>query len=225
MLDLIIIEDNIDLNELLVENLSDGEFRVHGFTKVSAYERSGISGDVFLLDLNLPEEDGLSFAARLKAQRPEVGIVVLSARSGTDTRTQTYLSGADTFLQKPCELPEVVAALTSAARRVQRSTGQPGDAVTLSRGAMRLTGPTGQAELTEDETRLIAALMQAPDQRLPYADILHLLDASGQLSLPTLEVRITRLHRKVRPAIGDAKLIRSIRNYGYKAVLPVVLAD
>lgn len=225
MLELVVIEDNVDLNELLVENLSEGAFHAHGFTKVSDYERSGLRGDIFLLDLNLPEEDGLSFARRLKARRPEVGIVVLSVRNGSDARTQTYLSGVDTFLQKPCDLPEVRAAIASAARRAQLYASHVPDSLTLSIGGMRLTSNLGQVGLSDDETRLIAALEHADNRQLAYADIIRMLDPSGQLTLPTLEVRIARLHRKVRPVIGDIKMLRSIRNFGYRLVVNLRLSD
>ena len=226
MLDVVVIEDNIDLNELLVEGLAGGAYTVHGFTRVRDYENSGIRGDVFLLDLNLPEEDGMDFAKRLKEVHPEAGIVVLSARSGTDARIEAYRSGVDTFLRKPCEFDEVLAALSSAARRVEyvMSNKTEGDTLTLSTLGMRLSARNTHVELTEDEVRLIAALQSAPDQCLPYKDIIQLFDPSGQLKLATLEVRIARLNGKLRRVTGANRLIRAIRNTGYKLVQRIALS-
>lgn len=227
MLDIIVIEDNIDLNELLVEGLAGGAYMVRGFTTVREYEQSGVRGEVFLLDLNLPEEEGLVFAKRLKAVRPEVGIVVLSARSGAEARVEAYRSGVDTFLRKPCELDEVSAALSSTARRVQyiASAAPAEDVLTLFRLGMCLSGPNSHVDLTEDEARLIAALQLAPQQCLPYSDIIQLFDPSGQLKLPTLEVRIARLNGKLKPVTGNDRLIRAIRNTGYKLLRRVVMRE
>lgn len=229
MLEIVIIEDNADLNELLVEGLSGGAYKVHGFATARDYERSAVRGDVFLLDLNLPEEDGLAFAVRLKTARPEAGIVVLSARSGVEARIAAYRSGVDTFLRKPCELDEVLAALSSSARRVQYTTStvpvSEGLTLTLFTLGMRLSGARAHVDLTEDEVRLILALQSAPEQWLAYADIIRLFDSSGQLKLPTLEVRIARLNRKLRPVTGADRLIRAIRNTGYKLVRRVALSE
>lgn len=226
MLTLIVIEDNADLNELLVESLTAQGYQAHGFAKVSEYEAQGLAGDLFLLDLNLPEEDGISFAARLKQERPEVGIVVLSARAGSSSRTASYVSGADTFLQKPCELDEIFAALGSAARRVMHYAGRRGEAdrLVLSPGKMQIAGALGAVSLTADEVRLIVALQQAPGQRLSYAEIIRLLDPTATMSLPALEVRITRLHAKTKPILGAARLLRSIRKTGYQLVRGVEVA-
>lgn len=228
MLNLVVIEDNPDLNDLLVENLSEQPFRVSGFADVGQYEASGVAGDLFLLDLNLPQEDGLSFAARLKQDRPEVGVVVLSARAGSEARTQTYLTGADTFLQKPCEMAEIIAALTSAAQRVRRFAAlrAPSDAgLTIARRTMRLRGAGAEVQLSHDETAMVCALAEAPEQRLTYEELLALLDPLGRLTLATLEVRITRLRQKARPVTRDGKFIRSIRNTGYALVEECRVAD
>ena len=220
MLTLCVIEDNEDLNDLLVEHLGQQDFNVRGFTSAAAYEASGLRADLFLLDLNLPNEDGISFAQRTKAQRPEAGIIVLSARAGSDARVQSYLSGVDAFLQKPCDLAEVTAALASAARRIRfhAAQGRRVAIPTLEKSGLRFVGPAGAVALTADEVRVIAALHDAPDQLLSYPEIMQLLTPARDLSLGALEVRIARLRRKVRPVVGDDQLIRSVRNTGYKLV-------
>lgn len=226
MLSAVVIEDNIDLNELLVEALARNAYTVYGFTSVRDYEQSGVRSNLFLLDLNLPEEDGLVFAKRLKVVYPEAAIVVLSARIGTDTRIEAYRSGVDTFLRKPCDLDEVLAAMSSAARRVNYLTNNmiEGDTLTLCTTSMRLSDGNASVDLTENEVRLIAALQSAPQQRLPYGDVIQLFDPTSQLKLATLEVRIARLNGKLKRVTGTERLIRAIRKTGYKLVQRIVLS-
>ena len=105
---IIVIEDNADLNELLVEELVAEGFEATGHLSVEACTEAASQADLYLLDMNLPGESGLSFAARLRASRPEVGIVVLTVRTGSEIRTNSYDSGADIYLQKPCESAEII---------------------------------------------------------------------------------------------------------------------
>ena len=74
------------------------------------------------------------------------------------------------------------------------------------------------------ETRLIAAMIKAPENRLTYTEIINLLDPTGTLSLATLEVRIARLHSKIKPLVNPGRLFRSIRKFGYQLTRPVELA-
>ena len=85
----------------------------------------GAVPDVVVLDLNLPGESGMSFAARLRARSPEAGIIVLTVRSGTEVRTQGYDTGVDIYLQKPCDRREILAAIKSMMRRISAPVPPP----------------------------------------------------------------------------------------------------
>lgn len=219
---IIVIEDNADLNDLLVEELVAEGFEATGHLSVEACTQAASHADLYLLDMNLPGESGLSFAARLRASRPEVGIVVLTVRTGSEIRTNSYDSGADIYLQKPCESAEIIAAIKSVARRLVRPVAQP--ALGLHPTRLMVSGPDGEAQVTVSEMALLCAMAAAADHQLSYAEVQALLGARNAPSLATLEVRITRLRKKIAAALQGEKTIISIRNVGYRVVVPVTVA-
>lgn len=90
--DICVIEDNADLNALLVQTLQASDYRAYGAPSVEMFERLLLERqpDIFVLDLNLPGEDGTSFARRVRAKRPEAGIIMLTARNDMDERRKGY---------------------------------------------------------------------------------------------------------------------------------------
>lgn len=225
----IVIEDHPDLNELLVEELADHGHRTLGFTSVEAYEASGERGDLFLLDLNLPAEDGLSFAARLRASRPEVGIMVLSVRSGSAIRAESYETGIDLYLTKPCAPREIVAAVRAMARRLAAPAPAPAPrtrpGLALDRAALKLFGPEGETAISGDEAAFLSAIAASPERRMDYGEILSIMCIGGESSLATLEVRMTRLRKKIAAVLPGEASIRSLRKRGYQLVLPLETLD
>lgn len=219
---IIVIEDNADLNELLVEELVAEGFEATGHLSVEACTEAASQADLYLLDMNLPGESGLSFAARLRASRPEVGILVLTVRTGSEIRTNSYDSGADIYLQKPCESAEIIAAIKSVARRLVLPATAP--ALSLHPTRLMVAGPDGEAQVTVSEMALLSAMAASTDRQLSYAEVQALLGARNAPSLATLEVRITRLRKKLAAALQGEKTIVSIRNVGYRVLVPVALA-
>lgn len=217
---IIVIEDNANPDNLLVEQLEASGYVATGFPSVEAYEREDLLGDIYLFDLNLPGEDSLSFAARLRATAPHVGVVVLSVCAGSAARAQSYDAGADIFLDKPCDSREIIAAIKSIARRilptmpVQRS-------LTLFPERFLLKGPDGETQVTASEVALLQALATSPDRLLSYEEIMSLLGARKAPLLATLEVRITRLRKKIAATMVQERTIVSVRKVGYRLTMPL----
>lgn len=218
----IVIEDNPDLNELLVEDLQSEGYDATGFLSVETYEAAGMVGAVYLLDLNLPGESGMSFAARLRARSPEAGIIVLTVRSGTEVRTQGYDTGVDIYLQKPCDRREILAAIKSMMRRISAPVPPP-RGLTIYPARLLLAGPSGEVSITSSEATLFEALATAPEYILPYEQVMAILGARNAPSLATLEVRITRLRKKIANVLEDERAIASVRNVGYRLLVPVAI--
>ena len=112
-----VVEDNDTLRELVVSYLSCPGRVVWGVDSGEALNTLLLSQrpQLVVLDINLPHEDGLSIAARLKQSHPELRIVMLTARMRPSDRSSAYQSGVDVFLTKPTnpqELEAVVANLT-----------------------------------------------------------------------------------------------------------------
>ncbi len=182
-----------------------------------------LQSDLFILDLNLPGEDGLSLTARIREVYPSVGIIIATARTESMDRTSGYETGADIYLTKPFELPELIAAMTAVARRCQtvpdRGSGS-GSLLRLHRRTFVLEGADGGfADLSADEAAILDGLVRAPAFQLEYWQIFELLGLSfDENAKRNLEVRIVRLRKKMARAGLDGESIKVMRNWGYRLV-------
>jgi DNA-binding response OmpR family regulator len=152
-----------------------------------------------------------------------VGIIIISARSDLNDKIDGYDSGADSYLPKPVPFGELSAALKSFARRHQ---AQQVESVTPA-GGLRLQqrelhGPAGSVRLTPAEENLLTALARAPSGRLESWQLLELFGMdSADVSKTSLEVRITRLRKKLAQAGAEGHCLESIRGIGYQLNVPV----
>ena len=167
-LNIVVVEDNDDLRSLLCAGLQNAGHRVTGLSCAEELEdQLGVDHvDAFLIDINLPGEDGLSLARRVRRAHPLVGIIILSARSALDEKLQGYDDGADIYLTKPVALPELFAALRSFARRRSATLSHmPSDATVQVRG-FKLVGNT----LLSTE-QLLNALIPFTDRVMSLAQL------------------------------------------------------
>jgi DNA-binding response OmpR family regulator len=224
-LSIVLVEDNDDLRELTADALRGEGHHVVALSCAEELEdhAAGAVADVFLIDLNLPGEDGLSLSRRIRQVQPLVGIIIISARSDLQDKIKGYDSGADWYLSKPVPLGELSAALKSFARRRQ---AQQVESVTPA-GGLRLQqralhGPTGSVRLTPAEETLLIAFARAPSGRLENWQLLELQGMdSAEASKTSLEVRITRMRKKLAQAGAQGHCLESIRGIGYQLLTPV----
>lgn len=224
-LSIVLVEDNDDLRELTAEALRDEGHRVVALSCAEELEDQarGVAADVFLIDLNLPGEDGFSLSRRIRQVHPLVGIIIISARSDLQDKVVGYDSGADWYLPKPVPFAELSAALKSFARR---RLAQQVDTVTPSGGLIlqqrELQGPVGSVRLTPAEENLLTALARAPSNRLENWQLLELFGLdNADVSKTSLEVRITRLRKKLSQVGAQGLCLESIRGIGYQLNVPV----
>ena len=224
-LSIVLVEDNEDLRELTADALRAEGHRVVALSCAEELEdhAAGAAADVFLIDLNLPGEDGFSLSRRIRQAQPLVGIIIISARSDLQDKIVGYDSGADWYLPKPVPFGELSAALKSFARRRQ---AQQVESVTPA-GGLRLQqrelhGPAGSVRLTPAEEALLTAFARAPSGRLESWQLLELLGMdSAEASKTSLEVRITRLRKKLAQAGAEGHSLESIRGIGYQLHTPL----
>lgn len=224
-----VIEDNADLNALLVQSLRAAGYGSHGVASVEAFERSILSRppDLFILDLNLPGEDGISFARRLREARPQVGIIMLTARDAVDDRSRGYETGADIYLTKPSSIDELLGAVASLARRLGRpEQAEPnavGDDITLDQVRLEVTGPRGKVRLSPEEVEILALLAQRPDGQASFDEIRAALRRDDDLSKSAIEIKIFRLRKKIGQVGTADRTITSVRSLGYRLLVPCAL--
>ena len=224
-LSIVLVEDNDDLRQLTADALRNEGHRVVALSCSEELEDlgAGAAADVFLIDLNLPGEDGFSLSRRIRQAHPLVGIIIISARSDLQDKVVGYDSGADWYLPKPVPFAELSAALKSFARRQH---AQQTDSI-MPAGGLRLQyrelhGRLESVRLTPAEETLLTAFARAPSGRLEIWQLLELQGLDSQdASKTSLEVRITRLRKKLAQAGAEGQCLESIRGLGYRLLVPV----
>lgn len=226
-LNVVLVEDHDVLRQLLEQALMENGHRITALSSAEDLEDEarGLPVDVFLIDLNLPGEDGLSLTRRLRAAYPLAGIIIMTARSRMQDKVEGYESGADLYLTKPVEVPELCAAVGSMGRRSRRFNHllQGDEVFNLSQQHMTLS-KTGQppVKLTPAETALLATFARAPGQRVLYWQIAEALGLELQeYAKSSLEVRIVRLRRKLTEAGAEPGCIEAVRGQGYQLCISV----
>ncbi|MDD2880837.1 MAG: response regulator transcription factor [Rhodoferax sp.] len=215
----IVVEDNETLRDELVLYLSEEGFAVRGVGSGAELNQAieACSADILILDLNLPEEDGISITRRIRSALPTVGIILLTARVRSTDRMEGYANGADVYLTKPTRPEELVAVVKNLfARLGVRPSPTPWQ---LDMSGCTLHSPTELLiELTANEARLLMAL-SVNGQFLDHATLLSRFGDESQTEKTNkarLEVLISRLRTKLGPHIHNGFDIRAVRGQGYQ---------
>jgi DNA-binding response OmpR family regulator len=170
--------------------------------------------DVLILDLGLPDEDGISLLRRLRANGVTLPVLVLTARDAVDDRVNGLRSGADDYLLKPFDLSELVARLHAL---VRRAAGRSVEMIEY--GAVKINPASGEAflngtpvALSRREMALLTALLNARGCILSADQLKDSLYAfNEEIESNALNVHIHHLRRKL-----DAGLIETVRGLGYR---------
>ncbi len=221
MPNILLIEDHQMLRESLDHLMSAQGYSVSAFEAVEdVFERPLAFWDVAVLDVNLPGEDGLSFAARLRVARPDMIIIVLSVHAHTQNRVASYQCDADLFLPKPVDSAELLAALASNLRKKQRTTTQ--EPLTLDLQTHVLAYQHHYLRLTANESRLFHAMLLADGGLVEFWQLKAALGFMEDDGKNRLEVLISRLRKKVAVELGVDDLIQVERGQGYKLSQKIV---
>src|SRR5688572_31860436 len=182
--------------------------------------------DLIVLDLNMPEEDGLSIVRALK-QHGSVPIIMLTATASPIDRVVGLELGADDYLAKPCELRELLARIRSVLRRAAASSAAPPDAAPrrevrlgtkwLDLDARPLRDDDGiEHPLTASEFSLPKPFAENPRRVLSRERLLDLAQARDAEAFDrAIDVRITRIRKKIEPDPAHPRIIRTVRGAGY----------
>lgn len=226
-LKILVVEDNDALREATLAFLQQQGHYVRGVAMAEDIDDmgGGFVPDVYVIDLNLPDEDGLSLTRRLRAAHPNVGIVIATARTQIGDKVVGYESGADLYLTKPVHPQELMAGVVALGKRL-RALGRSAHAGTvLDVSRMQLSGPDARVELTASDALILSALARAPGQKLERWQIAEIVGGSDgdTPSAATLEMRITRLRKKLAAVGAPAPHIKALHKVGYTLCTPVVL--
>lgn len=219
-----VVEDHDELREATVSFLQQQGFETVGVACAEAVDETPTyrMPDLYVVDLNLPGEDGLALAGRLRQAQPNAGIVITTARTAIDDRLQGYAMGADIYLPKPVDPKELAATLAALGKRLARRDLD--GTLALDGQKLRLRGPSGECRLAESEVRVLAAMASAKDQTLDRAQVAARLSLSGdEISADNLQNRISQLRRKIESCGIEGEVIKAIRGSGYRLCVPMVV--
>jgi DNA-binding response OmpR family regulator len=180
------------------------------------FDESGdFTPDVYVIDLNLPDADGLTLVKKLRQFHPSVGIIITTARSMIGDKVIGYESGADIYFTKPVDPAELLAGIAAIAKK-QWSPNVGAEALHLRPDRHILEGVNGIVDLSPNETILLAGLVRAAGQPLAPWQLAELLGFSEELpTAAALEMRIARLRKKLITAGAASPGIRAAYNRGY----------
>jgi DNA-binding response OmpR family regulator len=175
--------------------------------------------DAAIIDIGLPRADGLELTRRIRHNAYALPILILTARDALSDRVQGLDGGADDYMVKPFELPELLARLRALLRRSQAATS-----ATLSFGALTLDTALRQAHANgqsldlgpREWTVMEYLLIQAPKPAAKDKILAALTGWDKEITANAVEVYISRLRGKLEPH-GIA--LRSIRGFGYRLEL------
>jgi DNA-binding response OmpR family regulator len=202
---LLLIEDHRAMREMIADHLRERGFAVDAFGRGDAALAAAAIArfDAVVLDLGLPDMDGLDVLASLRRSAPELPAIILTARDSVDHRLLGLNAGADDYLIKPFHLRELEARL----RAVLRRPGRRRDAV-YTRGGVCFDPLSREATvngaplpLTRREATLLEELLRAPGQVIAkdiLEERLYALEDAG--SANALEAAMSRLRRKLAAA-------------------------
>lgn len=225
-LKILLVEDNDELREATLD-FFEGQGHIARGVPLAEDVTDIVGGfvpDVYVIDLNLPDEDGLSLTRRLRTSHPSAGIVITTARTKIGDKVLGYESGADIYLTKPVHPEELMAGVAALGKR-QRIQTQPPDALILDGSQRLLRGIRATVELSTIDAHILSALTRAPDQRLDRWKVAQLI-SEGRPTPPTaasMEMRIARLRKKMSAAGAPHLCIKALHKMGYALCCTVVL--
>ena len=216
---LLIVEDNIELARLVAGGLAAAGYETDIVSSADEARDAvrSVSYAAMILDLGLPDGDGLSVLLELRRRMDPLPVLVLTARSGLQDRVNGLRSGADDYLAKPFALEELVARLEAILRR-------PGQLLGSSLHLANLVYDTESRQIFIDdvpkvfssrETSVLEILLRRQGRVVPKKNVEdHIFGLSGDVASNAVEVYVSRL-RKQLGEYGAKIMIHTIRGVGY----------
>lgn len=217
----LLVEDDAGIAESVRDGLRRHQFDVEVTDRGQRALELGPAVDVVLLDLGLPDIDGVDVCRQLRAVS-DVAIIVVTARDDELDRVVGLEVGADDYVVKPFGMRELIARIRAVSRRSARATSGEDDRRVMHVGELtvdlrmrRVTVSGREIELTPKEFDLLSVLAAEPETVLRREDLLEQVwDMNWFGSTKTLDVHVASLRKK----LGDPGWIETVRGVGFRAV-------
>jgi len=223
------VDDDEGLQTVVTHYLSN-----EGYTTLSAHSGKQLlevlkdnTPNLILLDLVLPDTDGISILAQLRGQK--IPVIVVSGKSDTTEKIVCLEMGADDYMTKPFEMRELSARIKAVLRRAEElpasAANEPGEQVdkikfgpwVLDRAQFQMFDEKGaSADLTTGEYKLLEALASQPNKVLSRERLFELTRESDYDSFDrAVDIQIGRLRKKLGDDPKDPQYIKTVRGAGY----------
>ena len=213
---ILLVEDDVPLRTMVASELRDDGYRVDeaGGVAEALFRAEDEIYDLVLLDLNLPDGDGIEVAERLHG-RIEAPIVMLTARGDLDSRLEGLYAGAADYVVKPFALPELRARVHARLReRSGPERPQHGDLI-LDPDTLTVHAGSGEAQLRDREFDLLRLFVEHPGRLYSRSDLERRLYGPDDVPASnTVQVFVHHLRKKL-DAIGASARIHTVRGKGY----------
>ncbi len=230
--EILVIEDEPQLARLVEMHLRDAGCRV----EVALEGAKGLSEaskrrfDLIVLDLMLPDMDGLDLCRELRSQKNYTPILILTARSGEVDRVLGLELGADDYLTKPFSVRELVARVKAILRRVDRMAEERTesapleiDKLTINRDKRQVSVAGSGVQLTAKEYDLLLQFAGHPGRVYTRSQLLDLVWGYGEGTYEhTVNSHINRLRAKIEDDPSQPHFIRTVWGVGYRFFDPAV---
>lgn len=221
----IVVDDEPQIRKLLRIVLEEDHYRVHecdsgrqGLAEIAARKP-----DVVLLDLGLPDMDGLAVLKRAR-EWSHVPVLILSVRDGPEEKVAALDAGADDYVTKPFEAAELLARLRAIQRRVVSDKDEPyfqAGHLAIDFTAHTVTVKGEEVKLTATEYALLKILAQHAGKVVTHKQLLReVWGPNAEEQSQYLRVYMTHLRKKIEVAGEKEKLLRTESGIGYRLVAP-----
>jgi len=220
---ILIVEDEANLREGLVDLLRSEGHLVEAVADGEAALDKGSDPSIqlMLLDLMLPKLDGIEVCKRLRELRPNLQILMLTARGSEDDKVNGLDAGADDYVTKPFSLKELVARINALGRRAESAELESGliDAkgCRIDLGRCIATLENGdKINLTAREASILRWLYQHRSRAVSRAELLEVVwGTRGDLQTRTVDMTIANLRHKVEVDPSNPRLVVTVKGVGY----------
>lgn len=208
----LVVEDDPAISGPLVEGLVRNGFEVEHVAYASQVVAAAADADVVILDLGLPDGDGLEVLRELR-KTSDVPVIIATARGEETDRIVGLELGSDDYVVKPFSVRELAARVRAIARRRRNEPTVGGGRVLVDRTRHVVTVDGEEIELTAKEFDLLAVLAEEPGRAVSRQELFsRVWDPVWIGTGKTLDVHIATLRKK----LGDPSLVETVRGVGYR---------
>ncbi|MCQ2487186.1 MAG: response regulator transcription factor [Clostridia bacterium] len=228
---ILVAEDESAIREFIVINLSHSGYNIieaaDGAEAVRLYDEHASEIDLCLLDIMMPEMDGIEVCKEIRKRSSTVGVIILTAKTEEMDKVTGLLVGADDYVTKPFSPAELLARVDALYRRVEMVSHvreEPSSKISLSEFTLDIRSRTltkngAPIELTQVEFQIMEYFFNNPGAALSRTDILHQVWGDSYFGEEKIvDVNIRRLRMKVEDNPSAPKHLMTIWGIGYKWV-------